>query len=989
MLASGTKLGPYTVLDPLGRGGMGEVYLARDTRLDRVVAIKALPPALAGNPEAMGRFLREAKILASLNHPGISTLYGIEEVEGDRFLVLERIEGETLAERLRRGPLAVPDALEVGRKIAAALEAAHERGIVHRDLKPGNVMITPRGDVKVLDFGLAIRAAATREFASLNSSLASPGETVGTPGYMSPEQVMAQPQDERTDVFAFGCVLFECVSGRRAFGGASLLEVLTAILKAEPPWEALAEDSPASLRALLARCLAKDLGLRSSSMREVLLELDRIRQGDETIRPSPAPRSPHNLPRPATSFIGRERETAECLALARESRLLTLTGVGGCGKSRLALHLAGQLLDEFADGVWYADLAPHAEAMRVPEILVAAIGIHEEPDRTPLATLAAYLASRRTLLVLDNADNMLEGAGDVARTLLDQSPSLLVLVTSREPLGIPGERVQPVTSLAFPGSGAARSEAERSDAVRLFVERATFVDPSFRLTDESAATIVEICRRLDGIALAIELAAARVKVLAPEQILARLDDRFRLLTGGSRAALPRHQTLRAAMQWSYDQLVDDEKAAFRRLSVFSGGWTLESATAVCGEGLDEFEMLDVVTRLVDKSLVVAERSGGGAEARYRFLETVRQYAMEVLGEEAEHAAVADRHLEHFLGLAETAAPELAGPHPATWLSRLETEHENFLAALAWCERTAAGASRALRLATALYRFWYVRGHLTRGRECLTKALRLSGAGGPSRERAQALNDVATLAVLQGDGVAAKPWYEESLLLYRQLGEQAGIARALSGLGTALSMLEDYDTARACYEQSLAISREIGDTRGASIAINNLGDVAMHRGDYAGARRLLEESLDLTRAAGDEAGMRITLFNLAVVATRSGDFEPARRYLAEALRIVRELGSKQLAPDSFEILGELAAALHETVRAARMYGAAQVVRETTGESMTPEDTLHRDQAIRELRSGLGEDRFRDLVREGRELSFESAIDDALAWLEGRAPSPSTP
>jgi predicted ATPase/class 3 adenylate cyclase len=603
----------------------------------------------------------------------------------------------------------------------------------------------------------------------------------------------------------------------------------------------------------------------------------------------------HNLPRQLTTFIGREPQMAEVKQLLATTSLLTLTGSGGCGKTRLALQVAAELLEEYADGVWLVELAALADPALLPQTVAAALGLREEPNRPLTATLVDYLRPKSLLLVLDNCEHLLTACAQLADTLLRAAPHLRVLASSREGLGIAGELTYRVPSLSLPDPRSLPpvERLAEYEAVSLFLDRARFSRPGFSLTPQNAAAVAQICQRLDGIPLAIELAAARVRALPVEQIAARLDDRFRLLTGGSRTALPRQQTLRALIDWSYNLLSEGEQTLLRRLSVFSGGWTLGGAEAVgAGAVVAAWEVLDLLTSLVDKSLVAYDEQGG--EGRYRLLETVRQYARDRLLEAGEAAAVRTRHLEFFLNWAEQ------GPGH----ERLEAEHDNLRAALGWSGAQGQGEA-GLRLGGALWGFWEMRGYWREAREYVAGLLALPGAEARTAARALALQRGGWLAWRQGDYGTARALLEESLAISREHGDKRDIAKSLTGLGNVAHDQGDYGTAQALLEESLTIFREIGDKWSIARSLASLGRVAGDQGDYGTARALIEESLAIFRESGDKAGISWSLLGLGSVALSQGDSGAARVLLEESLAIFRERGHKLGIAWSLTILGNVA------------------------------------------------------------------------------------
>ncbi len=612
---------------------------------------------------------------------------------------------------------------------------------------------------------------------------------------------------------------------------------------------------------------------------------------------------PNNLPRQLTIFVGREREIGEIKRLLAGTPLLTLTGVGGVGKTRLALQAAAEVLEEYNDGVWVVELASLSDPTLVPQTVASALGVREQAGRPVLTTLSEHVQPKRLLLLLDNCEHLLSGCAQLAETLLRTCPHLCILATSREGLGVGGEVVWLVPSLSTPDPER-RSSVDslmQSEAARLFLERALAAHRTFTVTDENAAAVAQVCQRLDGLPLAIELAAARVRVLTVEQIASRLEERFTLLTGGSRTAPLRHQTLRAAMDWSHGLLSEHERILLRRLAVFAGGFTLEAAEAICPGAAREFDVLDLLTHLVDKSLVVADERG--PEVRYRLLETVRQYAREKLQEAGETAEVQRRHRDWYLGLAERMAQKRWASDQVVGLERTETEHDNLRAALMWSLED-GGAEEGLRLAGALGWFWHTRGYWSEGRERLKAALSLRGSS-PLSARAKALFWAARLAGSQHDRRTARPLYDESLSLFRESGSKQDIAVLLDDLGWGAQKEGDYEAARSFHEESLAIFRELNDGHGLGWALLHLGELAALQGDVETARSRLGESLVIFRELGSKNGMANSLRALGGLARYEGDYEAARSRFEESLTIFRELGTKEMIGWTLGHLGRLA------------------------------------------------------------------------------------
>ena len=672
----------------------------------------------------------------------------------------------------------------------------------------------------------------------------------------------------------------------------------------------------------------------------------------------------HNLPSQLSSFIGREQEIGAARRLLGETRLLTLTGTGGAGKTRLALQVAAEVIEDYADGVWLVEMAPLSDPALLAQAVAVVLGIGEGGGERALAeTLTDALRPKSLLLVWDNCEHLVDACAHLAEALLRACPGLRLLATSREALEIGGEAVLPVPPLALPPDAlTATAEAlANCDSVRLFVERATAVQPTFHLGAGNIAAVAQVCARLDGIPLALELAAARVKTLSAEQISSRLDDRFRLLTGGSRTALPRQQTLKATIDWSYDLLAAAEKVVLRRLSVFAGGWPLEAAESVCaGEEVEEWEVLDLIARLVAKSLVVAESPEEG-RVRYRMQENLRSYAQERLAEAGEVEALSARRRDWFLALAEEAEPNLSGPEQGSWLNRLERDHDNLRAALAFSHDYADGGEAGLRLAGSLWKFWYMRGYFSEGRGFLERALARSGDIDPVL-RAKALRRLGTLTEAQ-DHTTAVSYYEEGLSIYKSLNDDFGIALTLNSLGNIASSQGDWVNARDYYEQGLVVFRARGDEGRTAVLLMNTGIVANHQKKYAEACLLYEESLAIFRRRQDLGPLSAVLLNLGDLACNRKEYILARTYLFEGLQVADKLGEKVCIASILTMLGYTAWPMGQYELAAKLFGAAKSIRTSAGFSLAPHDQSSLEENVAVVRAKLGEEDFQTAWRQG--------------------------
>ena len=649
-ITPGTQLGRYKIRSLLGAGGMGEVYLAQDVRLGRTVALKVLPKQIASDVTSMRRFVLEAKTASALNHPNIITIYEIEQSDSGNFIASELIHGETLRQRMNGATMTFPEVLDISIQIASALAAAHDAGIVHRDIKPENIMLRPDGLIKVLDFGLAKpllsygNANLDPDSPTLDLVNTNPGLVMGTVYYMSPEQARGISLDARTDIWSLGVVLFELVAGQRPFDGETTNDVIAAIIKtAAPPASRFRPDTPVALEEIILKTLEKDPAERYTSAKELLVDLRRLQKRlefevrleqlehsqpsstgapPETLELTPVASAshdeatssspPNNLAAPRNTLVGRGREINEIreILLRENVRLVTLTGIGGTGKTTLAQAVARRVLAEVRDGVFLIELA----AIKQPELVAFRIaqplGVKESDAKSIVEALKDYLRNKALLLVIDNFEQVIK-ARDLVAELIAVAPRLKVLVTSRELLHLSTEHEYIVPPLAVPQSSQQISPEDLTgyEAIRLFLERARASKSNFALTEENAQTVVEICVKLEGLPLAIELAAARIKILSPQAISARLDSSLQLLTGGARDLPQRQQTMRGAVAWSYELLTTDEAKLFRRLAVFEGGFRLEAAAVVASDNPEAstnagqlIDPLDSLSSLVDKSL---------------------------------------------------------------------------------------------------------------------------------------------------------------------------------------------------------------------------------------------------------------------------------------------------------------------------------------------------------------------------------------------------
>lgn len=998
---------------------MGEVYRARDSRLDRTVAVKLIPQRFSKDPDVRKRFDTEARAISKLSHPNICTLHDIGHQDDTDFLVLEYVEGQTLRELVAAGNLPLRKIIPIAVQIAEGLSKAHEAGIIHRDLKPENLIVSP-DVVKILDFGLA--KLGLEEVNLVDGGSTKSGVIVGTYKYMSPEQASGQDLDFRSDQFSFGTVLYEMVTGKYPFERPNLPQTLMAILNEEPaPIASLNPEVPQPFSWVVERCLAKEPGNRYFSTRDLVRDLMAIRDRLTDLQPAWAADRPSNVPAASTALIGREkeREAVKQLLERREVRLVTITGPGGIGKSHFATEVARELNDEFPFGVCFVPLATVSDHNMVAAIIAQTLGVRESGGQRPEESLKQYMRKSvhgPMLLLIDNFEHLL-GAAALLPELLALAPALKILVTSRAALRVQGEKEFALPPLALPDHKATASLASLAEcpAIALFVQRAAAVKPEFTLTTDNASAVTEICTRLDGLPLAIQLAAARIKLLSPAAMRSRLASRLQLLTSGARDLPARQQTLRQAIDWSYDLLSEAEQKLFRRLSVFAAGFTLEAAESVCDTKQDlGLDVLDGLSSMVDKSLVrQVEQSDG--EPRFVMLETIREYGLEKLAGSGEEALTRKAHAAYYVVLAEDAAAEKEPSQVKSWMDRFETEHDNFRAALDWLTN-GKHAEWGIRLATALFRFWEMREYFTEGRQRLEAVLQLPSTAAQETARMRALFAAGILAADQGDYDAferllrenleiarrqgdrqsvavslnalavvgrdmgrldvANALFEESLEVWKVLGDRLAVARGLSNLAAVRKSQGKYEEAHALYEECQTIFGELEDRTGVAWAFNHQADLLREQGDLPAARSLYQCGIGAFREVNDRWGIARSLADLGNLTREQGDYAASGELYRESLSLFQELGHKRGIARGLESFAALAAARGDSEGALRLAGVAAALRQSIGAPLTVSEQAILDQCLEPARRKLSTPAARAAWLEGWVMPVEIAVSEVL-------------
>ena len=996
-------------VEQIGRGGFGAVYRYTQTGLDRTVAVKVLTVEL--DEENRARFFREQQAMGRLTgHPNIVPVLQVGTTGSGRpYLVMPYHRHGSLEARIRvGGPLTLEQALRLGVKMAGAIESAHRLGIVHRDVKPANILLTDYDEPQLADFGIAQIAGGFRT---------ATGTVTGSPAYTAPEVLAGDPPVPAADVYGLGATVFSALTGHAAFERLSGEQVVAQFLRitTQPVPDLREHGIPEDVAEVIARAMARTPDRRPATAAEFGEELRLLQRrhgfpvdemalptdvetgavesgavrsgvpgsvGDpERVPPgrgfavSAPPGATGDLPLDLTSFVGRRDELTAAKNLLTGSRLVTLTGIGGVGKTRLAVRVAASVQRDYADGVRLVELGELHDGAAMVEAVAAAVGLRDQSGRQRREVLVEFLVPRQMLLVLDNCEHVVDASAELVELLLRRCPGVRILATSREPLGLGGEAVLALPPLAVPDPERSLSlrALSRFDAVKLFVDRAAAAVPGFALTEDNAATVARICHRVDGLPLPIELAAARLRALSPEQILDRLTDRYVLLTRGGRGVPTRQQTLRWCIDWSFELCTATEQLVWGRMSVFAGSFDLDAAEHVCGEGLTVGEVLDTLTSLVDKSILIREETG--SVVRFRMLETLRDYGVEKLEQSGEAPAVRRRHMEWFEAMARQAEAEWVSARQLDWIALLKQEQPNLREALEFGleDDPAAG----LRIAAALFRFWTSQGIYSEARRWYDRLL--ARYRGPlTLDWVKALYAASVVVNIQGDFSAGTALVEQARTLAKQTTDPLMRAYVSFADGTLGLLSGDLEHVCTQLESARAGFDACGERASEISALVALATAYGLSGMTEQAIECHERALAITGMHEEKIYRTYSLFSFGVVLWQQGDVDRAVPLLEESLQTSRQVRNPHNVAACLEALAWISFDRGDARRAAVLMGAADGLAREVGISPIIHSTLvvHHDECARRAREGLGDRTFEAAHREGEQLGFDAAIAYAL-------------
>jgi non-specific serine/threonine protein kinase len=965
--------------EEIGRGGFGIVFRCKQRALDRMVAVKVLTAELEQNQE---RFLREQRAMGLLTgHPNIVGVLQVGESEsGYPYLVMQYHRQGSLEARIRElGAIPPDEVLRLGVKLAGALETAHRAGILHRDIKPANILYTDFAEPALSDFGIA---HITGGFKTAT------GVFTGSPAFTAPEILSGDPPSQASDVYGLGATLFAALTGHAAFERRSGEQVVAQFLRiaSESAPDLRESGIPDDVAAVVDMAMARDPHERPSVV-DLCTEIQRVqarhgfpvdemalrseRHADRPARQGTKPagtgRTLGNIPLELTSFVGRRSELSELKKALSAARLVTLTGIGGVGKTRLALRAADEMRTDFRDGVWFVELGELRDESMLVDVVTATLGVRDQSARPLLDVLIEFLSSRQLLLVLDNCEQVVDAVAKLAETLLRACPETRILATSREALGIVGETVEPLPPLPCSENYSEPTPlGSGNDAVALFAERAAAAVPGFELTADNTATIAQICSRLDGLPLAIELAAARLRAMSPAQILDRLSDRFTLLTRGSRRAPTRQQTLAWSVEWSYDLCTPYEQQLWVRLSVFSGSFELQAAEDICGLDMTAEDFVDLVSSLVDKSILLRTETRG--VVRLRLLDTIRDYGRERLDQTGDYPQFRRRHFDWYRQLARDAEAGWFSARQVEWLDRVQRELPNLREALDFS--IIEGGHDALDFVADLHQFWFLRGPFNEARRWLDRAL----AAAPNESttaRARAIYAACMIASTQGDIAAATTLVAEGRVLVQRPADP--VARAAVAIGDGFTALAagQLDHACACLQE--AIDERISPTMlGGALVI--LGWAQELRGDSVSAIASYEKALALSEFHGESMYRMLTLLSMGGAKWRHGESDHAIQLVRQSLELAGLVNDRRTAAYCLETLAWIAGEADSPRTAAVMLGAATGIANAVGSTSVPfaHLSVHHDECESRARRALGNNEFDAARQEGSSLKLSDAI-----------------